>query len=164
MSLPALTAFVFCVLLLALALRRAEDGFLPIVDHANLAFHEAGHPLFGLLGEWAGLYGGTLAQLLMPLLVAAAFALRRDALGTAAAGVWVCENLFNIAVYVADAREQSLPLVGGGEHDWALILGGWGLLAWDQRLAGLLRFAGAVGLVGCCAWLAWRAWFDSATR
>ena len=37
------------------------DHWVRILDDANLVFHEAGHPLFGLLGPTLGLYGGTLA-------------------------------------------------------------------------------------------------------
>lgn len=42
--------------------------FIPILDHANLAFHEAGHVFFGFLGSTLGLYGGTLGQLVFPVL------------------------------------------------------------------------------------------------
>ncbi|MNG33104.1 hypothetical protein D3C84_1192700 [compost metagenome] len=55
---------------------------------------------------------------------------------------------------MADARRQELPLVGGGDHDWAYILGNWGLLSWDTTLAMWLR-ALAVGLM---AWVLWRDW------
>jgi hypothetical protein len=41
-------------------------GWIPILDSANLAFHEAGHPLFGLLSARLSVYGGTLMQLLIP--------------------------------------------------------------------------------------------------
>ena len=34
-----------------------------------LLFHEAGHLIFRPFGEWAGVFGGTLAQLLMPALI-----------------------------------------------------------------------------------------------
>jgi hypothetical protein len=47
----------------------AKQDWVPILDSANLIFHEAGHPLFELLGNTAGLYGGTLMQLLVPALI-----------------------------------------------------------------------------------------------
>jgi hypothetical protein len=55
---------------------------------------------------------------------------------------WVAQNLFNIAVYVGDARAQLLPLVGGGIHDWAYMLGRMGLLQSDGTIAKLLRLLG----------------------
>ncbi len=148
-------------LLLAVLAVRSDQGWIPLLDGVNLVFHEAGHPLFGLLGwETLTILGGTLMQLLVPLLVLGTFWLRRDAVGTAVTGLWASENLLNIARYVADARVQVLPLVGGGEHDWAALLGRWGLLAQDTTLAQGLRVLGWLGMVACWAWLAWR-WHES---
>jgi len=134
-----------------------EQGWIPLLDGVNLLFHEAGHPLFGIFG-WEALtvLGGTLMQLLVPLLVAGSFLLRRDTVGVAVAGVWTFENLLNIARYVADARAQALPLVGGGEHDWADLLGRWGWLAQDTALGQALRAVGWLGMLACWAWLVWR--------
>ncbi|MCW5624670.1 MAG: hypothetical protein KIT73_08155, partial [Burkholderiales bacterium] len=89
-----------------------------LLDGANLAFHEAGHPFFGLLYEPLGVYGGTLGQLVFPVAAAATFWFRRHAASFACMLVWFCENLWNIARYMADARAQELPMVGGCEHDW----------------------------------------------
>jgi hypothetical protein len=44
---------------------------------------------------------------------------------------------------VRDARAQALPLVGGGEHDWAYLLGGLGRLRYDQVIAVAIRLLGA---------------------
>ena len=135
----------------------SEQGWVPILDSANLALHEAGHPLVGLFSERLMVYGGTLFQLGFPLAVAWHFHRREHAVGVAAAGVWLGENLLNVARYVADARAQVLPLVGGGEHDWTEILSRWGMLASDVRLAGLLRLAATLVILGACVWL-WRRW------
>jgi len=148
--------------LLVLVLAASEDGWVPILDSANLAFHEAGHPLFGLFGATLALYGGTLMQLLMPALLWGSAFLRREAAGAALAAVWLCQNLMNVARYVADARAQLLPLVGGGEHDWWNILMRWGLLSWDTRLAGALRFFAGLGLLAAWGWLWWRWRYGSA--
>lgn len=135
----------------------SEQGWIPLVDGANLIFHEAGHPLFGILGwEPLTILGGTLMQLLVPLLVAGSFWIRREVAGTAVAGFWCFENLLNIARYVGDARAQVLPLVGGGEHDWGNLLGRWGILAQDTTLATLLRATGWLGMLACWGWLLWR--------
>ena len=142
---------------LFIAALTAEQGWIPLLDGVNLLFHEAGHPLFGLLGwEPLTILGGTLMQLLVPLLVAGSFLLRRDTIGIAVAGVWTFENLLNIARYVADARAQVLPLVGGGEHDWTNLLSRWGCLAQDTHIAQTLLAIGWIGMIACWAWLAWR--------
>jgi hypothetical protein len=51
-----------------------------LLDSANLAFHEAGHPLFGLLSDRLTVYGGTLGQLLFPLAAGVSFFRQRAAL------------------------------------------------------------------------------------
>lgn len=154
---PALVGATGLFFLLGLTAIFSEPGWIPLLDGVNLLFHEAGHPLFGLFGwEALAILGGTLMQLLVPLLVMGSFWLRREAPGTAVTGIWCCENGLNIARYVADARAQVLPLVGGGEHDWANLLGRWGLLAQDVTIARGLRVTGWLGMVACWAWLAWR--------
>lgn len=153
---PAAAGILGGLALLGAVALASEPGWIPLLDGVNLVFHEAGHPLFGVLGgETLMLLGGTLLQLGVPLLVLGSFWLRREAPGAAAAGIWASENLLNIARYVADARAQVLPLVGGGEHDWAMLLGRWGLLAQDQALARVLWAFGWLGMLGCGAWLAW---------
>ncbi len=117
-DLHAVSTLVGCALLW-LVMWRDEDSFIFILDHANLMFHEAGHPIYGILGSTLALYGGTLGQLTFPAVVAVSGWLRRHAVMAATGVVWLGQNLVNIARYVADARAQELPLIGGGEHDWA---------------------------------------------
>jgi hypothetical protein len=136
-----------------------DDGYLRVVDDANLAFHEAGHMFFGVLGEALGLYGGTLGQLVFPTVAAATFWLvRREPASLALAAAWFGQNLTNIARYAADARTQALPLVGGGEHDWTHILGRWDAISSDQSVAAVFRISGWLIVLAAAAWLAirWR--------
>jgi hypothetical protein len=141
---------------LVVALWLDDDGYLLGLDSLNLIVHEAGHFLFVWFGETLELYGGTLLQLAVPLLIAATFARRGEAQGVALAGIWFFQNFLNVARYMADARVQLLPLVGGGGHDWYAILSRWHLLRYDTRLAGLLRAAGWAGMFASYAWLVWR--------
>lgn len=133
-----------------------EDGFILLLDHANLAFHEAGHLFFGVLGSTAGLYGGTLGQLAFPAIASVSFWRRRHPVGVTLCGVWLFENLLNIARYMADARAQLLPLVGGGEHDWYHIFSRWGMLDQDTTIASITSGIGWLGMLGCLLWL-WRS-------
>ena len=133
-------------------------GWVPVLDSANLAFHEAGHPIFGLLSNRLAVYGGTLMQLLMPAACAWECYRREQPYGFYACLIWVGENLLNIARYMADARAHELPLVGGLDpndfHDWTEILSRWGLLNQDSTLAFLVR-AAAIALM---VWVLIRAW------
>jgi hypothetical protein len=140
-----------------------DDGFVPLLDHANLAFHEAGHLFFGVLGSTLGLYGGTLGQLAFPIVAGVSFWRRRQAAGLALSGVWLFENFLNIARYMADARAQLLPLVGGGEHDWYHIFTRWGLLSSDTAIAFVTQLIGWLGMLGCLFWL-WRRFDVQANR
>lgn len=136
----------------------SEPGFIFLLDHANLLFHEAGHPLVGVVSRRLEPYGGTIGQLVFPCVLAASFWRKAEPLGVACAGVWFSENLFNIARYLADARSMELPLVGGGDHDWNTILGRWDLLRFDTQIAGGLKVCGWVGIALVCAWVSYRAW------
>ncbi len=130
------------------------EGWVHILDGANLAFHEAGHPIFGLLlGERITVYGGTLGQLVFPAVVAASFWWRRETASFAVALLWLAENFWNIARYMADARAHELPLVGGGEHDWTEILSRWGVLVHDTGVAGFTRIIGWVLMLAVLVWL-----------
>lgn len=126
-------------LTLALALYGASYARDPseggLIDGLNLGIHETGHLVFGPFGEFIGFAGGTLMQLIMPLVFMGYFLRRRDRHAATVALWWVAQNLWNISVYVADARAEELPLVGGGEHDWAYMLGRLGWLARDTAIA-----------------------------
>jgi hypothetical protein len=123
-----------------------------ILDSVDLAIHETGHLVFGPLGEVMGFLGGTLFQLILPVAFVTHFLWRDDRYGAAVCLWWVGQNCWNISVYVADARAQVLPLVGGGEHDWAYLLDAAGWLSHDLAIAravhamGVLLFLVALGL------------------
>ena len=142
--------------LMLLVYLTSAEGWIPILDSLNLVFHEAGHPLFSPFGETLHILGGTLMQLLVPALVAGSCWYKRQAVGAALAGAWFFQNGFNIARYIADARAQVLPLVGGGEHDWAALLGKWDVLHKDLAYAATLRHLAWIGILASCAWLGWR--------
>lgn len=138
-----------------------EDGWVPLLDSANLALHEAGHPLVGIFSTRLTVYGGTLFQLAFPLLAALQFRRSANPAGIAAALVWLGENLFNVARYMADARAQELPLVGNGDHDWTEIFSRWHVLHLDGRIAGITRGIGLILMAWALLWL-YRRWRESA--
>ncbi len=158
-SLPALLGVALATLAVLVLANRGER-WIPVLDSANLAFHEFGHPFFGLFSERLAVYGGTLGQIVFPVACLATFWLRRETAAFALCGLWLFENFFNIARYMADARRLELPLVGGKNpedaHDWLEIFSRWGLLAHDTRIAGVVTFFAWLGILALLAWLAWR--------
>ncbi len=145
--------FALFVLFALLAAARPWLENLWLLDMVNLAFHEAGHPIFGLLGiRFLMVLGGTLMQLLMPLAALAHFGRRKQRVSACAAFVWFGQNFIGIGRYMADARAQQLELVGSGEHDWTYLLETTGLLLHDVGLGSAAQLLGclimAAGLVG----------------
>lgn len=114
------------------------------LDYVDLIFHEAGHPIFGLFGEFLGALGGSLMQVLIPAIVAGNFFYYSQRWSGTLILFWVGQSLFNVSVYVKDARARALPLLGDdpSAHDWAFILGGLGLREWDRGIGNLVYAAG----------------------
>ena len=114
------------------------------LDSLDLAIHETGHLVFGFGGETLTLLGGTLFQLMVPAAFAVALWRSGDRHGATVPVWWLGQNCWNISVYIRDARAQELPLVGGGEHDWAILLANWDWLNRDASLANAVHFVGVV--------------------
>lgn len=153
---------VFYGLFLAYAFLN-RSGFL-ILDYVNLMIHEGGHFFFSWFGETMHILGGTLGELIVPLLCAAYFFWHRETVGFAFCCFWFFENFPYIGTYMADARTASLPLVGSDDSDWTILLTQWGLLAQDQKIGGVMRAAGFLGMVAVALWLAYRLRADGAAR
>jgi len=146
LALGVLTALAFWIHVLT-----DNDGFL-LLDYINLPFHEFGHLFFGLTFEAIAAWGGTIMQLLIPFSVFINFFLQKDTAGAAFCSFWFAENLLNIASYVGDARTMVLPLVGGGEHDWNIILMDLDMLKYDTTIAGIVRTFGWLIMISAVAW------------
>ena len=125
------------------------------LDSLDLAIHETGHLVFGPLGETLSILGGTLLQLIVPAAFIVALWRSGDRHGATVPLWWMGQNCWNISVYIKDARTQELPLVGGGEHDWAFLLGQWNWLEGDQALGGAVYLLGVL-LYGASITLGWR--------
>lgn len=125
----------------------------------NLPFHEAGHLLFIPFGRFMMILGGSLGQVLMPLVCLATFLVKTsDPFGASVALWWVAESLMDLAPYINDARALDLLLLGGvtgketDGHDWNNILTMLGWLEYDHRLAHLAYNIGIVFMLASLAW------------
>lgn len=122
----------------------SSPGTYRWLDSLDLAIHETGHLVFAFGGEVLTLLGGTLFQLIIPAAFALALWRRGDRHGATVPLWWLGQNCWNISVYMKDARTQDLPLVGGGEHDWAILLDRAGWLERDQAVGGAVYLTGVV--------------------
>jgi hypothetical protein len=153
-SRSALVVWLVFYALLMFHLATDSDGF-PVTHNVNLIVHEAGHFFFGWFGETIGLLGGTLAEVLVPLLLAAYFLRQGHTAAVAFCLFWAFHTSSGIATYMADARTVALPLVGSGDHDWELLLTRWGVLHRDAQIARGVRIIGWLGMLGTVAWFVW---------
>ena len=135
-----------------------DPDYTSLFGGVDFGVHELGHLVFGFFGEFLGVAGGSLAQLLLPLGAAALLWSRRDYFGVAVAGGWEALSAIELSRYVADARALELDLVSFGEsaiHDWNYLLGRLGLLPRDLAIAQAMRVGAGLVLLGSLAAGAW---------
>jgi hypothetical protein len=138
-----------------------DGGMMHSFIHGPLlVFHEAGHVIFRLFGEWVTVLGGTLGQLLMPTILCGALLWKnRDPFG-AAIGLWLFGvSVLDVAPYMYDAWEPKLTLLGGGTgndsfHDWIYLFDSVNQLHHAQAIG---AFTHALGVAIVLLALAWGA-------
>jgi len=116
-------------------------------DNVDLIIHEAGHFIFGLASnEFLAVSGGTLLQILMPLVFVLYFYATDQKFSGALTMFWLGQSFLNISVYAQDATQRKLPLLGGDGsiHDWHYLLGHLKLLSSTDLIAGAIRDIGLV--------------------
>ena len=126
----------------------------------NLPFHEAGHVLFSIFGQFMMSLGGSLTQCLVPIICLLTFLVKtRDPFAASISLWWIGENLIDLAPYINDARTLTLMLLGGvtGQdvddyHDWEFILRNLGWLEYDHLLAKTAHVIGALLMICACIW------------
>ena len=125
-----------------------ENAYFPHL--INLPIHEAGHILFRILGEFMGIAGGSLLQILIPTIFFGYFVYYKKPFSAAIVLFWIGNNFLDVYVYANDAVVMQLPLLSGltgaegGFHDWNYILTETGLLDKTNLIAKLLRFTGTL--------------------
>ncbi|GKS60265.1 hypothetical protein YTPLAS18_37920 [Nitrospira sp.] len=136
------------------------ESFMHLI---NLPFHEAGHIFFTPLGRFLQVIGGSLGQLMMPLICVGAFLIQqRNPFGASVSLWWCGESLLDLAPYIDDARALDLVLIGGvtgkdveDYHDWEYILRTVGWLQYDHLVATIAHRMGTALMVGALVWAAW---------
>lgn len=152
-------------LMVFIAYTMCFHGWVPLLSGTTLLIHESGHPIIGfILGDRMMVYGGTIFQLFFPLMFAWHFSKQSHSLGYVFGWIWEASSLINVGIYAADARSQSLTLVGNGDriHDWNDILARWGLLNLDKLIGNLFMFSAWVIFIAM-SYLLVRLWFASST-
>ena len=133
---------------LAQGLALSNGGVLAFIHGIDLVFHEAGHVIFGFFGEFLAVLGGSLTQVLMPVIATVAFLRTRQWASAAVTLVWTGQSLTDVAIYAADGQARALPLLAEALiHDWGYILGRLGLLQSTETVGRLLFALGALTML-----------------
>lgn len=151
--------FAYLMYLLKTDLLGHHSFWMRGLHRVNLVFHEFGHPAFSFFGTTMSILGGTLGQLLIPLIVTVAFWRQRDTIGCAVGAFWFFENFLDVAVYMADSQVLLLPLIGGlgsEAHDWRNLFTIWNVLDKTSLIAGTTQTLGWLGMFATWIWLGWR--------
>jgi hypothetical protein len=151
---PNFPKLIFAVLLtlyfLWIAYAPMEGSFLDLVD---LPIHETGHLLFRPFGEFAGIAGGSLFQVILPGVFVGYFVWRQQYYSAAVVLFWVGQSILNVWVYASDAVVMRLVLTSGftgsegSFHDWNYMLTRTGLIDSTNMVAGIIRAVGTLVIV-----------------
>lgn len=128
------------------------------LDNVDLPIHETGHLLFRPFGEFMMVAGGSLFQVIFPLIFAGYFAFWQKSYYSAAiVMLWVGQSILNVWVYASDAVAGQLVLTSGmtgsegSFHDWNYLLTATGLLDSTRGVAKIIRFVAVVVIIGATA-------------
>ena len=151
---PNYPKLIFAVLLSIYFLWIAYDPMLgSFLDLVDLPIHETGHLLFRLFGEFMGIAGGSLFQVIFPAVFVGYFVWREQYYSAAIVMFWVGQSILNVWVYAADAVVMQLVLTSGftgsegSFHDWNYLLTQTGLLGSTKVVAGIIRSVGTLVII-----------------
>ena len=127
-----------------------NGSFLDLVD---LPIHEFGHLLFSPFGQFIGVAGGSLFQIVMPAIFVGYFAWNQKYYSAAIVLFWVGQSFLNVFVYAQDAVVMQIVLLGGltgsegSFHDWNYLLTETGLIKSTKTIAGFIRLSGTTCII-----------------
>jgi hypothetical protein len=133
------------------------------IHNIILPVHEAGHVLFMLFGRFMAVLGGSLFQVLLPLILMVSFVFgfggsRRDNFAASLMLWWAAIAIIDVAPYIWDAFDPKMMLLGGKTgaesdgHDWQNILGDLGLIKRAHLIGGIAHKLGLVVMLAAYVW------------
>lgn len=134
----------------SIAYKPMQGSFLDLVD---LPIHEAGHLFFRPFGQFMMVAGGSLFQVIVPLVFVGYFIWHEKFYSASLVLFWVGQSLLNVYVYANDAVVMQIVLLGGltgsegSFHDWNYLLSETGLIGSTKVIAGFIRFLGSVIII-----------------
>ncbi len=154
--LAAFTAWGFYFISAGVDWEKIGSSFM---HNINLPFHEFGHVLFMPFGRFMMIFGGSLFQVLLPLICTLVFVFKQRDTFAGSITLWWCgQSFIDLSPYIADAEYRVLPLVGGGgeeSHDWGNLLTMTGTLEHTQAIARTSFVIGALIIIFALLWSGW---------
>jgi hypothetical protein len=125
------------------------SGQWHFIDSVDLIIHEAGHLIFMFFGEFIAIAGGSIMQILIPILFAVSFYRTEQRYSSAVMMYWLSVNLFYVGQYASDAVAMNLPLLGGDNviHDWNYLLSTTGSLGQTENIANVIYLFGMFAIL-----------------
>jgi hypothetical protein len=110
-----------------------------------LPLHEGGHFISLLFGNTLYVLGGSFWQIMFPFLWFA-IALKQRSQTAPFPLFWVGENMMDVSLYIRDAENMALPLLGGHKsgHDWHNLLTQWDMIDSCDSIADIMYFSGLI--------------------
>jgi len=129
--------------------------------------HETGHLIFRPFGEFLGVAGGSLFQVILPAVFVGYFVWNEKYYSAAIVLFWVGQSILNVFVYAADAVVMQLVLTSGltgsegSFHDWNYLLTHTGLLGSTKTVAGIIRSIGTLVIIAAGALSVYYSFFSA---
>jgi len=111
-----------------------------------LYIHEAGHFFFRIFGETLYIMGGSLFQVIVPI-VWFIVAKREGSPLSNVALFFIGISIIDVSIYMKDAEMRLLPLIGGmgkEHHDWGKLFRRWDAVDLAYPLGEILFWSGCI--------------------
>ncbi|HQX54796.1 MAG TPA: hypothetical protein PLP07_02630 [Pyrinomonadaceae bacterium] len=155
---PNIPKLIFAILASLYVLWIAYDPMQgSFLDNVDLPIHETGHLLFRPFGEFMMVAGGSLFQVIFPIVFVGYFIWQRSYYSASIVMLWVGQSILNVWVYASDAVVMQLVLTSGftgsegSFHDWNYMLSHFGLLDSTKGIVKVIRFVGAITIIAAGA-------------
>lgn len=114
-----------------------------------LPIHEAGHLIFKFFGTTLMFLGGSFWQIAFPL-IWFIIALRQRSHVAPFPLFWVGENMMDVSLYIRDAQNHVMWLLGGRAscHDWYNLLSRGNALDSAETIADIIYYLGVIICIG----------------
>jgi hypothetical protein len=136
--------------LLGFSAENSSNAILSGMYFIDFGVHEASHLIVFFLPPILVAAAGSLGEMTFTVLLLYAALKARSYFAAVFTGLWVMLGFMSAGRYMADARAQSLPLIGPGEtvqHDWHYVFSQLGWLNADTIIGGTVQGIGiAIGI------------------